>query len=127
MYLDNDSIWNGMVLSSSGNYSYLLTDSVNCDTSFNIYFILLPAIEEVNIYPNPSNNVCNVEFISLISQDLKIVLRNIIGQRIENVQEIKQIKGYYNMSLDLNKYNKGIYLLSIEANYGITINKLIIN
>ena len=81
-------------------------------------------ISNLDVYPNPSRDIFNVSFTSEEAQDFTVRVMNMLGE--EMIKEgVQQHEGEYIKSIDLNKYNKGIYLLEIITNNG-TINKKLI-
>ncbi len=58
------------------------------------------------------------------AQDFTVRVMNMLGEEMIK-EDAQQYEGEYVKSIDLNKYNKGIYLLEIITNNG-TINKKLI-
>ena len=77
---------------------------------------------EVNIYPNPSSNIFNLEFNS--DSETKILVTNVLGEQVyfESIQSI----GKYNTKIDLSNYSEGIYNLTIKTSDRISNHKLIL-
>ena len=84
------------------------------------------AISNLDIYPNPSRDIFNISFTSESEQNLKVRALNVIGEEIIS-EDLQQFVGEYVKSINLNKYNRGIYLLEIETNDGIINKKLILH
>jgi hypothetical protein len=82
-------------------------------------------IDDIQIFPNPSNNVFNIEFNSLRSQDLEVRIINSIGE-IVYVENLKNLIGEYRNSISLEEYSKGVYLLELDTDNGIFSKKLIL-
>ena len=70
-------------------------------------------IGEINIYPNPNRGAFNVEFSSLITQDVIIRVINALGEPIF-IDIIKHHQGAHSMSIDMSDAAKGIYFLQLE-------------
>ena len=69
----------------------------------------------LNIYPNPSNGIFNIEFNINISGDVNIKVIDITGRIIYSDNK-KVLKGKNISSIDLNnKYSPGIYLVSLRT------------
>ena len=81
---------------------------------------------DLRIYPNPSNNVFNIEFSSLVSQDLDIRIFNIIGEEIVR-EALQQFAGKYVQQINLASNAKGVYFLEIATDKGIINKKLILH
>ena len=80
-------------------------------------------IEKVSIYPNPNKGIFNIEFSSLISQDVTIKVINSLGE-IVFVDFVKKHLGEYIINIDISSASKGLYFLQLETDQGI-INKKI--
>ena len=70
-------------------------------------------INDLEIYPNPSRDIFNVEFSTDEAQEVEIIVVNSIGQEIFN--ERVEVDGQYIKQIDLSNYSKGIYNLSIKT------------
>ena len=82
-------------------------------------------ITNLDVYPNPSNNLFSISFNSEKVQDLQIRILNLIGEIIMDEQKT-QFVGEYVKTIDLEGNPKGIYLLEIETNSGVVNKKLIL-
>jgi hypothetical protein len=105
-------------LDGSGEFSTLNDCEQECTdvTSINENII------DVNIYPNPSSNIFNLEFDS--DYGTEIIVTNILGEQVyfESIQS----NGEFNTQIDLSNYSKGIYNLTIQTSDGISNHKLIL-
>ena len=115
-----------------GDYWVIVTDANECisDTSFfKVEWIHTSVedfnIDQLNIYPNPSRDIFNIEFTSLLRQDLEIRINNSIGE-IVYIENLKNYIGQYKRQVNLKEYSKAIYLLEIQTNDGIINKKLIL-
>ena len=84
------------------------------------------AIENLDIYPNPSRDVFNINFRSDKIQDLKIRIINVLGNNVYN-EDKQQFIGEYTKQINLDNFGKGVYFLEIETEEGIVNKKLILN
>ena len=77
---------------------------------------------EVNIYPNPSLNIFNIEFNS--DSEIEILVTNVLGEQVyfESTNSI----GEFNTQIDLSNYSKGIYNLTLKTSDGLSNHKLIL-
>ena len=105
------------VLDSSGMYQSLEECESVCNTSS-----INENNLEVNIYPNPSSNIFNLEFNS--DSETEILVTNILGEQV--YFESTQTNGEFNTQIDLSKHSKGIYNLTIKTTGGINQHKLIL-
>ena len=82
------------------------------------------SITELNIYPNPSLGIVNINFIANEKEDVYLNIRNSYGKTIY-VDRKKQFIGTYSKVLDLEGYSKGVYYIQLFSNKKI-INKQIL-
>ncbi len=82
-------------------------------------------IKNLDIYPNPSRDVFNISFTSETIQELRVVVRNIVGEELI-IDDLQQFIGEYTKKINLKDNAKGIYLLEIETNEGVINKKLIL-
>ena len=83
------------------------------------------AINNLDVYPNPSRDVFNVTFTSEDVQDLEVRIINVVGEAIYT-EDLQQFVGEYTKVLSLGTYTKGIYFLEISTNNGVINKKLIL-
>ena len=83
------------------------------------------AIDNLDVYPNPSRDIFNVTFTSETLQDLRVRVLNIVGEELIN-EDLQQFVGEYVKSINLKGYAKGTYFLEIETNHGVINKKLIV-
>ena len=81
-------------------------------------------VNNLNVYPNPTNDIFNVSFVSKDIQTLSIRVLNIVGEVI-HTESLEQFIGEYTKQITLGDNSKGIYFLEISNNH-ITTNKKII-
>ena len=72
------------------------------------------SFDDLNIYPNPTNGILNINFSKEKSADVNIKISNISGQVILS-DVIKPQTNSYSASYDISNYAKGVYLLSITS------------
>jgi hypothetical protein len=83
------------------------------------------AINNLDVYPNPSRDIFNVTFTSEDVQDLGVRVLNIVGE-VVYTENLEQFVGEYTKAIDLATYTKGIYFLEITTNNGVVNKKLIL-
>ena len=81
--------------------------------------------DAVSIYPNPSRDVFNVNFISNEQQTIKVRVLNLVGEIIFT-EDLENFEGEYTHSFNLSEYSKGVYLLELDTDNGIVNKKLIL-
>lgn len=83
----------------------------------------ISSIEQVGIYPNPTNGLLNIEFNSTTKQDIQIEVVSVTGALILQ-QTYKNVHDKFNKSIDLSGLAKGFYLLKINAQDANFIRKI---
>ena len=107
----------GIIDDGTGEFSSLAECEANCNATSIIENNL-----EVNIYPNPSSNIFNLEFD--LDSEAEMSVTNILGEQVY-FESTKSI-GEFNTQIDLSNYSKGIYNLTIKTSDGISNHKLIL-
>jgi hypothetical protein len=117
---------------TNGQYTVTITDNNGCiyiSPGYNVTFIPSSineiSISDILIYPNPSEDLFNIKFISLVSQDLELRILNSIGE-IVFVENKNQFIGEYSKQINLVEYPRAIYFLEIETEDGVINKKLIL-
>jgi aminopeptidase N len=67
----------------------------------------------LSVYPNPANEVLNVDLILNSASKINIILKNIIGKTI--YKEILNSTANIAQSIDVSSFAKGIYILEINT------------
>jgi hypothetical protein len=83
------------------------------------------AINNLDVYPNPSRDIFNVSFTSEDVQDLDVRIINVIGE-VVYTENLNEFVGEYTKQVDLATYTKGIYFLEITTDNGVINKKLIL-
>lgn len=83
-------------------------------------------LENLDIYPNPSEGKVNVRFHSPSKSDATIKVVDVSGKAIYT-EELHPFNGDYNKTLELNKAKNGVYIIRIEQDGKMTSEKLIMN
>ena len=109
------------IFDNIGSYTSLLDCQLNCTSTF----IRSEDIEDLTIYPNPSTDVFNISFTSVQMQNLRVIIRNLLGEKLIQ-EDLIQFVGKYNQQINLEDNAKGIYFLEIETDAGIINKKLIL-
>ena len=69
----------------------------------------------VAVYPNPFNGNTNLTFTATQAGDASIVVYNLIGEKVIDMNLGSVAAGTQNVQLDFTSLNAGIYLLSVTA------------
>lgn len=79
---------------------------------------------KINVFPNPAQELVNIETEKILVQDAKLVVYGMDGKQ---VYVDKMVAGTRLYQLDVNEYSKGSYLIEIKTNYNIYKFKVLIN
>ena len=81
---------------------------------------------DVNISPNPSTGMMDINFNSTIEDTYTVEIRNILGQFVYR-DIIAKFTGSHHQKIDLSKHSKGTYLFTITNSKGSTTKRIIID
>jgi hypothetical protein len=83
------------------------------------------AINNLEVYPNPSKDIFNVSFVSEDIQNLEVRVLNMVGELVYT-EGLEQFIGEYTKSINMSKYTKGVYFLEITTNNGVVNKKIVL-
>ncbi len=98
----------------SGGFQYSETKSIK---------LLGIKKSEISIYPNPANEILHVEYTSVETKQISITIVDALGRNVF-AERRKLVAGKNILTLDINKFNKGNYTLTINNENGIEIQRL---
>lgn len=78
---------------------------------------------ELNVYPNPSNGVANINFSSESASETTVTLTNALGQVVYQ-ENLGVVSGNQNVQLNTSDFNTGIYTVTIASEYAQTNSQL---
>ena len=97
----------------TGTYQLKYTDSNYCTSiSDQIIFNIDDISENPLIYPNPANDLLNIDIMSESDSNILINLYDVLGNICLSREEILK-KGYHSISIDLSKFSTGMYYIKI--------------
>ena len=71
----------------------------------------------VQIFPNPTNKICNIQFQSSLHSKITVGIYNMLGQEIYN-QKITSSSGQFQKEISLEDYLEGVYVIHITSDQG---------
>jgi polyhydroxybutyrate depolymerase len=106
---------------------HIFSNNLLCWTdSFNIQVYPTDIIDNSKlktlIYPNPTNDVLNIEFSDKNTEGLVVEIFSVTGKRIYR----NDFKNRFQEEIDISGYSKGIYFLRIWRPYEVSISKIIV-
>jgi PKD repeat protein len=96
------------------------TDTCSSTGVFN-----LMAGSSMNIFPNPNNGTFQLSFQTPNKDNYKLTITNTLGQIVYE-ETLNGFSGDYSKGMDIEKYGKGIYMLSISNSKNETVKKVIV-
>ena len=116
---------------TGGSYSVTIEDANGCISNPATYLLTLTTdleqieINNLKIYPNPSQNFFNLSFTSEKANTYKINVKNILGKTLFK-ETVNNFTGIYSKRLPFEGNAKSIYLLELETQEGKITKKLIL-
>jgi hypothetical protein len=84
-------------------------------------FIFFPA------FPNPASEQTTLNYKLQQNSNVNLYLTDINGKIIEQIVDGEQVFGEHSIILDLNKFEAGIYFLTLQTEYGVQTQCLVKN
>ena len=82
-------------------------------------------INNLDVYPNPTDDIFNISFVSEEIQTLSIRVINIIGE-VVYAESLEHFVGEYTKKISIGDNSKGIYFLEITDNQSTSSRKVVI-
>ena len=105
--------------SSWTSWQYFTTTNTNRILSQNNNLI------DLNVFPNPTENIVNISFISEEINDYHITLADAYGKLIFEDHK-KEFIGEYVNKIDLGQYSPGVYIFKIKTKSRTTHKKVVL-
>ncbi|RLD87429.1 MAG: hypothetical protein DRJ09_10320 [Bacteroidetes bacterium] len=119
------SITTNMVIMTWGTNATINDQGWSFDFTVDGVGVSENAYNNLNVYPNPTNGLLNINFDVEKANDVKVIISNINGQVVYQ-ENINSLNGVYNNSIDLSRQAKGVYMLSIVSSKGKTVKKIVL-
>ena len=78
-------------------------------------------IIKIKVYPNPANELLNVEVSLLDEKEATITVENMLGQVVYTTQTTKQLNQF-----NIATFASGVYFVKVKTKQSTSIEKLII-
>ena len=85
----------------------------------------LKAFKDISVYPNPTDGMINVKFTTNDPQSVRIEILSLTGETVFS-QNLGTCLGAIEKQLDLSSNAKGIYILRLTSDLGITNEKVVL-
>jgi len=83
------------------------------------------ALNELNFYPNPVEDLAHLEFELPNSNDIQFNIIDVLGQVVYSENKVNLNSGTHKYTFNLEDYSKGIYFLTIQSEEQIKTIKFI--
>ncbi|MCX6245847.1 MAG: C10 family peptidase [Bacteroidetes bacterium] len=83
------------------------------------------AFEDFSIFPNPTSGLLNVHFTMNEVQSVRIEVLSLKGELVYS-QNYGSVSGSFDKQIDLSSLAKGVYILKMTSDQGITNNKIVV-
>lgn len=77
-------------------------------------------------YPNPFNPATSIKYSVQSSQNIKLVVYDILGKEISTLVNEKQSPGIYEVTFDASNYPSGVYFYKLSADNFSEIKKMVL-
>src|SRR5690606_35136251 len=116
------------LLNGTGSYWLTVTDANGCSYTDTVNFISTFSVEElenagISVYPNPTNSVVNISFKDKISEQVKVELFNVTGQKIL----VRELNDASNLQISVEHLPSGVYFINVVLGTKNHLVKLIRN
>lgn len=105
-------------------YVKMPTSDLNCTTGISDSKPSLSS--SLNLYPNPASDVATLQFSVPSKGNVNIKVYNVTGQVVAQLTNQEYAAGRFNINLNLEKYNAGIYMISMTTAQGTATQKMIV-
>ena len=115
------------IVSTDSNYTFLVSGARNLKANFSIITgIKQTTINEISkIYPNPADDILQVEIRSKQNTSLTLNIIDMKGSLLET-KTLTNSKGTFNTSFDVSKLAKGNYILNLYDEEGMASYKFVV-
>jgi hypothetical protein len=101
----------------------LYVDDINIQNTTDVQNLVMT--NDVQMYPNPSTGVINMD-VNLFNRDnLTINVTNSIGQRVSQVSDENTFGGHY--VIDLSNEPNGVYFIEVQTGTEVTTRRVVIS
>jgi len=123
--------WNGYIAGQAftnerfaETYFHISVDTTNGKPGVGLNDV--SALTNVSIYPNPAKNNATVSFEIAKAGEVEINLVNLLGQTVKTFNYGKVNNGKYELKMDLNNVNPGVYMVNVKVAGSETAQKLVV-
>ena len=117
--------------SHNGDYTVTYTDANGCTSISNVSTVIDVSVNDISgitgmeLFPNPTNGILNVNLNSNESLSISISIIDLQGREVYSMNNLN-VNGELNQQIDLTHLSNGVYSLLIRDEKGVSSAKLII-
>lgn len=108
-----------------GEYSTLTTNKAGCTARSRNQMLVDPAIDIVEVYPNPNNGRFSLEIQKPLSKDYQIVVFDSTNRAVFE-QESESFNSSLSSDIDLSQFGKGMYFVKVFAEDRVIVKKVLV-
>jgi hypothetical protein len=82
------------------------------------------ANESVNVYPNPSSGIVNINYELKSASDVEVSVIDLTGSKIRNFDLGSKQDMAHNFTLDISDLNNGLYFVRIQASNSVITRRI---
>lgn len=75
----------------------------------------------IMVYPNPAQNILNIDLTALAKEEISLEFRNVLGQTVYSVKSLNQ-----HLIINASEFASGVYMLSIKQGKHESVKKIVI-
>ncbi|MFT4601042.1 MAG: PKD repeat protein [Arenicella sp.] len=122
-YYESDFRFKFVFESDNGNNMYI--DNINLYPSSMAGLIEVDDVATLNVYPNPTTDITNIQLAGVEGQEYSITVLNSMGQQVHSVYKGGLSNGLNSFEYNTSELAKGIYIVRIESEGKLQTVKLI--
>ena len=81
----------------------------------------------IGIYPNPASKTATITYTLEKNANLELSIYNVLGEKVETIQDGKQSAGKQSITVDLSAYPEGNYFVRLHTSDLVEVQKLVIS
>ena len=111
------------------SYWCVVSDANGC-LSDTVYFSITTGVDEILdsrllVYPNPVNDILNIDFTFKNNQSVELKIVNILGEVMYS-EKVTQTELSYSNKFDFSKFSKGLYFIKLKLDKNVITQKVIL-
>ena len=105
------------IIDIDGSFEY--SDEINVEVKPSKF-------ELMQNYPNPFNPTTNIRFTLPESQNVKLDVYNMLGEKVATLLDRKMEAGFHSVNFDASQLSNGIYIYRLQAGNNVQVRKMLL-